>query len=173
MLKTQAQVKNIEPLHYSTHPDGSSAFCPSNTRRRLTTHIYRIGATQLTQAVTELWAASVFFAKLSLLLVYHRYFEVRYVRVGVQACAVFFMLLFVAMIVVGEVDCLPFEEKWDVAAIEGWCGRAQEHFIVTSSSLHAFSDLFILCLPIPCIWGLDLRRRKKIALIRLFSGGLV
>lgn len=128
---------------------------------------------QLTQAVTELWAASVFFAKLSLLLVYNWYFEVRYVRVGVKAGTVFVVLLFVAMVVVGEVDCLPFEEKWDVEAVVGWCGRAREEFFVISSSLHALSDFFILCLPIPCIWGMDLPRRKKMALIGLFSGGLV
>lgn len=123
--------------------------------------------------MTELWAASVFFAKLSLLAVFNRYFEVRYVRIGVKACTVFVVLLFLAMIITGEVDCLPFDTKWNVADIEGWCGRAQRQFFVTSSSLHAFSDIFILCLPIPCIWSLSLPLRKKIALVGLFSGGLV
>lgn len=120
-----------------------------------------------------MWAAAVFFAKLSLLAVFNRYFEVRYVRIGVKACTIFVVLLFLAMIIGGEVDCLPFDSKWNVAAVEGWCGRAQQHFFVASSSLHAFTDLFILCLPIPVIWRLDLPRRKRMVLVGMFSGGLV
>lgn len=94
-------------------------------------------------------------------------------RIGVKACTIFVVLLFLGMIIAGEVDCLPFDSKWNVAAIEGWCGRAQQHFFVISSSLHAFSDLLILCLPIPVIWRLDLPRRKRMMLVGMFSGGLL
>lgn len=128
---------------------------------------------QFTQAISELWAVSVCFAKLSLLFVYYRYFEVKYMKIGVRICTVYVVTLLLVMFIGDGLICLPFESRWNPVAIETWCGKKQTDLFIATSALHTISDFIILILPIPCIWSLQLPAKKKINLSVMFSAGLM
>lgn len=123
--------------------------------------------------MSQLWAFSISFAKLSMLAVYHRYFDVKYMKVGVKLCTAYVVVLLLVMLILESTICLPWGSQWNISAVETWCGQRQSRLFIASSAFHTLSDLVILVLPIPCIWSLQLPRKKKISLSIMFSAGIM
>ncbi|KAH6683060.1 hypothetical protein B0J14DRAFT_137725 [Halenospora varia] len=68
--------------------------------------------------------------------------------------------------------CAPVAYYYDKTIIGGHC-KNQVISGMANGALSLLGDIFILCLPIPMIWGLQVNMRRKIALCGIFLlGGL-
>lgn len=121
-----------------------------------------------------LYGPTVFFAKLSLLLLYLRIFSpdrwtrlLIYLGIGV----IFIYYTVTASILVGL--CIPRKgESWPRALLSSRC---RDSMIMTyvQGIFNIVSDLYVLVVPLPVVWKLQLPLRKKIGVSALFMSGLL
>lgn len=117
-----------------------------------------------------LWAFCVFFIRASIGDLYVRLFPVRSFHI---ACYIvlFTNTLFVFTIVITScLICRPLAYIWD-ASIGGVCGN-QKTFDLFTAIFNLLLDLSVVTLPMPILWGLQMRTRKKVMLSLLFSMGI-
>lgn len=69
--------------------------------------------------------------------------------------------------------CQPFEANWDKLSHPDYQCINTSNFYVAQGAIGAFLDISILLLPIPAVWNLSLKTRKKIALTFVFTIGIV
>ncbi|KAK2003776.1 hypothetical protein LX36DRAFT_720764 [Colletotrichum falcatum] len=88
-----------------------------------------------------------------------------FISIGVSWLAVFFSIIF---------GCYPFEKNWQIYPDPGnLCQPAISKInILVVVVLNSLTDLYLLSIPIPMLWGAQLPLRKKLGLIVLFSGGI-
>ncbi|MCJ1242111.1 hypothetical protein MMC14_010118, partial [Varicellaria rhodocarpa] len=116
-----------------------------------------------------------FFIKLSILLLYLRIFSLNlrtryFIYFGVSAIFVFTV---VSTILYG-VLCVPHKhESWQETSASPRCSSSQEGLETANGVFNAVSDIYILLLPLPSIWRLQLPMRKKTGLIATFLTGLL
>ena len=67
--------------------------------------------------------------------------------------------------------CRPLAYNWD-STIEGVCGNRSKVYI-SAGALNVVTDFMVMALPIPHIFGLQLRIKKKLGLVLMFSLGLL
>ena len=119
------------------------------------------------------YGPTAFFAKLSLFWLYLRLFRPDYwtrILIYFGICITF--VFYTATTVAGGVLCIPrSEESWAEVAFT----RCQKN-VITGFYLGIFnvvSDLYILILPIPVIWQLQMPTRKKIGVCAIFMTGIL
>lgn len=110
--------------------------------------------------------------KVSILLLYHRLSVSASFRIWVKALIAFNIALTVSIFVADLLQCTPLAFVWDKTIPGGKCMN-QQAFFVGSAVLNIISDCAVLVLPIPMVWGMQTNTRKKIALIFLFSLGIL
>ncbi|KAL8858879.1 MAG: hypothetical protein Q9178_004557 [Gyalolechia marmorata] len=120
------------------------------------------------------FAGSVFFntgapaLKLSILVFYHRIFPVQKFMVSCIIIGVVVIGWFIASVVSTFLICRPVAYWWDKSIPGGHCINATTiHFSVVSPA-DILTNLAILALPIPWLWGLQMQKRKKWAITIIF-----
>ncbi|KAI4269350.1 MAG: hypothetical protein L6R38_007499 [Xanthoria sp. 2 TBL-2021] len=111
--------------------------------------------------------------KASLLLLYkavltlaNRTFRIAWYAVGSFAAALYTACFFASIF-----QCSPVNYSWEKTQ-PGHCFDLKTSAIATAA-LSALSDVSLLVLPIPILWGLQMPLKRKLALISIFSlGGL-
>ncbi|KAI5922447.1 hypothetical protein F4810DRAFT_264441 [Camillea tinctor] len=126
---------------------------------------------KLVTAIIIFWAISLGLTKLSILALYTKIFCVKRFVLAAQACAVFVVLCAMVLLIGAFTICTPVTYNWDRFSTPGSCGNIRMLWSVTGG-LNIFSDLVIIFLPMPHIWGLSLQLYKKIGLIVTFGIGL-
>ncbi|KAI1451208.1 hypothetical protein F4805DRAFT_166453 [Annulohypoxylon moriforme] len=126
---------------------------------------------KLVTAIIIFWAVSLGLTKLSILALYTKIFCVTSFVLAAQACAVFVVLCAMVLLIGAFTICTPVSYNWDRFSTTGSCGNIRLLWSVTGG-LNIFSDLVIIFLPMPHIWGLSLQLYKKIGLIVTFGIGL-
>jgi len=125
-------------------------------------------------AITQLWAASVLFTKLTIIILLDELFSTaHYLKIATRVLGVVAIMLWMTQLIGGLGICVPIESWWSIAAVTGWCGARQRVLFVSTSVVHTITDFAILLLPAPCLWSLKLPTKTRIGLILVFSGGLV
>ena len=112
-------------------------------------------------------------AKLAMFTLYMRVFEpVRWMRVCCWVGIITAIPVYLSLVPFCAVYCFPHgNERWDLAiALKG--SKMQLPAIV-SGTYGVVSDVFLLILPLPIIFGLNLSLRKKIGLYAVFLAGLM
>ncbi|KAK2051988.1 hypothetical protein LY76DRAFT_527541 [Colletotrichum caudatum] len=96
---------------------------------------------------------------------YRRRIMCGFVSIGVTWLAVLFSIIF---------SCYPMEKNWQIYPDPGnFCQPAISKInILVVVVLNSLTDLYLLSIPIPMLWGSQLPLRKKLGLIVLFSGGI-
>ncbi|KAH6606121.1 hypothetical protein Trco_005274, partial [Trichoderma cornu-damae] len=107
--------------------------------------------------------------KTSLLVSYARLVPGAY-RLMPISIAVIVTMAHIAFILVFLFMCIPVEKQWE-PSIPGHCADAVP-FYLTFSSLTIVFDVITLVLPFPVLIKLQMKRRRKIALLCLFALGL-
>ena len=121
-----------------------------------------------------LYGPSVFFAKLSILLLYLRIFSPDrwtrlFIYLGIWVIFIYYMVT--ASIFVGL--CSPRHgESWPVALLSSRCGETMVMTYV-QGIFNIVSDFYVLVLPLPVVWKLQLPLRKKIGVSAVFMTGLL
>jgi hypothetical protein len=123
----------------------------------------------LVTEVVYVW--NLCWTKLSLLFMYYRifnfpFFKIRVVVVGsfviIWAITISFLFIFI---------CVPVDKLWK-PDIPGRC-IDQLGVWLANCSATIFSDILILCLPMPQIWTLRLKKVEKVGLTLVFSLGFL
>lgn len=126
---------------------------------------------KLQTGVEIIYMASVTFPKIAILLFFLRIFVDRVVRALVWVLVIVMVMFFIAGLILALALCRPYAFKWD-KTIHGTCGDIMAGYRWVSIP-SIVTDFFILVIPIPVIWKLQMNRGKKIGVILTFMvGGL-
>ena len=110
--------------------------------------------------------------RLTLILFFERIFFPNprlkvFTRIGIFGCLIFFTAILFRSIF----SCSPLQKYWN-PLLPGHCiSQAVASYI--TGVFNIISDLYILILPMPCIWGLQLDTGRKLRIMGIFSVGLL
>ncbi|ODH14526.1 hypothetical protein ACO22_06567 [Paracoccidioides brasiliensis] len=119
-----------------------------------------------------LWALSLSFCKVSILLLYARVFAVPIVIWVGRGAMVFIISWAIATIVAGCLICRPFAFNWDQTIPGGKCSDQVLSFTITGV-FNLVTDVLVLLLPLPYLFKLQMQLYKKLVLMGVFSIGLL
>ena len=108
--------------------------------------------------------------KISILLLYKRLFPldrvhlIIYILVGILACFEF------STTIVDIFGCHPIAAAWNKKIPHSHCVVPQTLYMATAG-INLTTDIIILCLPMPLVWGLRLSTKRKIAVSFIFVLG--
>lgn len=120
---------------------------------------------------TMVYALAVCFPKLVILGLYLRIFAQQSHRI---ACFVMIALVSAACFAVVLVTCLqctPLAFLWEPEKHPGGHCLDMNSFWTWGSLPNIITDVFMLLLPLPCIWKLQLSKKDKFGLILTFATG--
>lgn len=109
--------------------------------------------------------------KLSIMFFYLRVFVNNGLRLAVKIAMGVTLLWSAGNLIQVFVICRPFRSSWDIKT-PGVCGNRQGSFIAIGV-FNVVTDFIILLLPIPTVWGLQMRKPAKVALTGVFCVGLL
>jgi hypothetical protein len=126
---------------------------------------------KLQTGVELIYMASITFPKIALLTLYLRIFVDRVARALTWIMIGVLVMFFISGLGLGLGLCRPYAFKWD-KTINGTCGDIMAGYRWMSIP-SITTDVFILLIPIPTIWKLQLSKLKKIGVLFTFLvGGL-
>ncbi|KAI0013030.1 hypothetical protein F4779DRAFT_565232 [Xylariaceae sp. FL0662B] len=109
--------------------------------------------------------------KLSLLFLYRRIFNLQTkAKFFVNAGIVVVLLVNIALLLAIIFFCIPVQKAWD-NSIEGKCTSPAPVSYFTGV-WNAVVDIYVLVLPIPLLWGLNMGPRRKLRLGAVFGIGI-
>lgn len=121
-----------------------------------------------------LYGPTVFFAKFTLLMLYHRIFSPdRWTRLFIYfgIGVIFIVYTVTASMFLGL--CVPRKgESWALALLSSRC-RATIVIAYIQGIFNIVSDFYVLVLPLPVLWKLQLPLRKKVGVSAVFITGLL
>ena len=133
---------------------------------------------QIEYSFEILWAVSLCAIKISILLFYRRLFPRANTSTKWCICYWALLALTVALCLISvfasAFQCTPYDYPWTFGNpnLKWHCIDFTALARFTSSG-NVVTDVLILCLPIPIVWNLQLKRSKKFGLMGLFLlGGL-
>ena len=120
------------------------------------------------------YGPGIFFAKLSLFLLYLRLFKP---NLWTRACIYFGIAstfaVYVATTVAFGALCIPRSgETWLEADFSPRC-RSSLVMSYVQGIFNVVSDFYLLILPIPVVWNLQMPMRKKIGVLTIFTTGFL
>ncbi|KAI1808962.1 hypothetical protein F4811DRAFT_499636 [Daldinia bambusicola] len=113
---------------------------------------------------------SMGFLKCSILALYYSIFPSRNFRRLIWAVAVFVLIWCIITFFMGVLLCIPIEKLWDPTITGGTCISLRELGIATTS-VHIFTDLVLLAMPIPLVLRLNASVQKKRLILATFVVG--
>ncbi|GKU05286.1 unnamed protein product [Fusarium langsethiae] len=116
-----------------------------------------------------LYAWNLGWTKLSLLLMYYRIFRVPYFKRMAWIVGTFVFAWIITITFLFIFICVPVAKLW-YPDLPGHCINQVGTWIANAAST-IFTDIVILCLPIPPIWKLQLGKSEKLGLTAAFAIG--
>ncbi|KAM0492942.1 hypothetical protein ACHAP8_009606 [Fusarium lateritium] len=116
-----------------------------------------------------LYAWNLGWTKLSLLLMYYRIFRVPYFKRMAWIVGTFVFAWVITITFLFIFICIPVAKLW-YPDLPGHCINQVGTWIANAAST-IFTDIVILCLPIPPIWKLQLGKSEKLGLTAAFAIG--
>jgi hypothetical protein len=116
------------------------------------------------------WAVSLTAFRLAILLLYIEIFTTTWFKyVSYTTCGIV-VLFFIGSITTSLRLCVPLEFTWN-KSIGGTCGNIGLAELV-AAAINFCLDFWIVLLPLPIVWKLQMAKHKKIAVTAAFSMGL-
>ena len=129
---------------------------------------------QLAYVEGILYGPVIFLTKLSILLQYLRIFVPNHagkLYYTVQFIIWLNLLLYIADTLASIFTCMPRKKIWEPST-PGHCVKIGI-VVITNGAINVISDFSVLVLPLNSIWGLQMPRKRKIALSAVFATGLL
>ncbi|KAI5236344.1 hypothetical protein E4T42_09492 [Aureobasidium subglaciale] len=108
--------------------------------------------------------------KFSILMMYRRLFPIQNFRWRWWVVTLFTFGYSIGGILATVFSCTPIHAAWDITVSDRRCINTGA-FYIANGVLNSISDLMILFLALPIVWGLALRKRDKLTLCSLFGLG--
>lgn len=115
------------------------------------------------------WICASTTVKLAVLLFYWRIFPSRTFHRVIYGIATFIICWFIACIVTYVIQCNPVYLFWEPTAA-GYCINRNQ-FYLASAILGLITDVVLVTMPMPIVWGLRMATKKKFALMVVFLMG--
>lgn len=131
---------------------------------------------QTTIVSDVLYAPVIWLVKLSLsLLILHIFNRLRWIRYAIGFSIVYTFLYYFGAMIYFLVVCTPRSgETYVVSVVSSRCeASSTRQFVISHGVVNVFSDLYLLFIPIPAVWSLQLPTRKKLEVIAMFMVGLL
>ncbi|KAM5360512.1 hypothetical protein ACJZ2D_013688 [Fusarium nematophilum] len=122
-------------------------------------------------AIQGLYGLSMCASKWSILWMLKRVFAVRTFWLFTWAIIIVQAAWVVMTLLIGLLICTPIQKNWDPTA-EGRCGDQIAGYTAVSI-VNVIVDIAMCILPLPMIWGLQVKKPYKMALFGIFSIGIV
>ncbi|KAI4119441.1 MAG: hypothetical protein LQ338_007276, partial [Usnochroma carphineum] len=118
------------------------------------------------KTLSALWGPTMFFTKLSLLLLYYRIFAPdrltkHFVVIGILYCSVLYTSYLLLTFLLCQSTLQPF------------CMHEWNLFILISSGLNVFGDIYLLTIPLAAIAKLQMAFRQKLGVSAVFFTGIM
>lgn len=117
-----------------------------------------------------LWITAVTLIRASVLALYIRIFRTPSFRTTCYVVHGFNMAYFLAVVLACCLICRPFAFLWN-HSIDGFCGD-QKSLDLFIGVFNLLMDLTTVALPMPVLWGLQARTKKKLVITGIFSLGV-
>lgn len=122
-------------------------------------------------SIELLWAVAEGLIKTSMCLLYLGIFPMRSFQISVYI-AIAICNAFALMVILSTTFiCIPVKMSFD-PTVQGHCGNRNALWLIIGI-LNILTDLLVVILPIPVVWGLQIPQKKRIALVGIFSLGLL
>ncbi|KAI4286863.1 MAG: hypothetical protein L6R35_003883 [Caloplaca aegaea] len=123
--------------------------------------------------IEALWGPFIWFIKLSVFLMYLQLFHPfpwarRMAWLGITVTGLFYFSVTVARIAL----CAPRGGDSYIEAFSTARCHSTKKVGIASGSFNVVSDIFLLALPVPCVWKLSLKRKQKMGVIAGFMTGI-
>lgn len=125
---------------------------------------------KLYKVVEFAYITSVTFPKLAILALYMRIFTTGKSQTIAKVMSVCLILFWLSGVIASFVMCRPFAYNWDKTIQGGKCGDLMAGYRYISIP-NIVSDFFILILPLPTLWKLQVDLGVKIGLFMTFVFG--
>lgn len=129
---------------------------------------------QYFQVASILYGCTIFLAKMTILLLYFEIFKINTPTKIMIYIAMFISVgQFLANTIGQSVLCVPKPgESFELKGASKGCKETADLLGVGLSAVSVATDLFILVIPIPCLWRLQLARWRKIGITVIFVTGI-
>ncbi|MCJ1393790.1 hypothetical protein MMC18_006666 [Xylographa bjoerkii] len=120
-----------------------------------------------------LYSVAILFIKLSILLFYRRVFPVRGMNIATWIVGIFCSFWYIACVLLTIFECHPISayfDQWMPGVYENQCINSVAITVAQGFS-NLFTDIIILCLPMPLVLGLHMPIRQKITVAGIFFLG--
>lgn len=124
----------------------------------------------MTTVASILYCPMLAFAKVSILILYHRLGPIRWFRITIYVSMFIVIAANFSIIFPFIFSCSPFKRGWDVTITEGHCVNHAALYIATAV-INMATDLILLVLPIPLARKLQMPTIQKVGLVILFGVG--
>ncbi|KAI2465600.1 hypothetical protein F4781DRAFT_408617 [Annulohypoxylon bovei var. microspora] len=133
--------------------------------------IWLIPALKYQTIAAQIYFVATTVIKLSLLFLYRRIFNLqKTAKWFVNGGIILVTLMGIAILLAIIFFCFPVEKAWD-DSIPGRCSSPAPVSYL-SGAWNAFVDIYVLVLPIPLLWGLNMGPRRKMRLCAVFGIGI-
>ena len=110
--------------------------------------------------------------KLSCLLFYRRIFGPSLLmRRLIYAGVVFILATYIGLLITSILGCLPVVKHWN-PTVSGHC-LPPGSTAYSSGALNVVSDIFVVFLPLPALWRLNMRLSRRLKVMAVFGLGLM
>ncbi|CAG8952740.1 hypothetical protein HYFRA_00008984 [Hymenoscyphus fraxineus] len=123
-----------------------------------------------------LYAVAAIFVKTTILILYFRIFHPSKIAVlMIWAGIVLILGFYISSVVAFAVMCAPHEGDggWISLRSHIRCGQPSLKLSAAQGIFSTASDLYVLCIPIKLVWGLQLPFRRKLGVSAIFLTGLL
>ncbi|KAL9607322.1 MAG: hypothetical protein Q9167_007756, partial [Letrouitia subvulpina] len=125
---------------------------------------------QVDEATQVLFGCSITIIKISILFFYARLFPFRSFRIAAIIIGGIEILWWIGLMLTAFLHCRPLAYYWDRSIPNGYC--TNDNLIgYTITSVNIVTDVIVLLMPLPWLWGLQLNLAKRLAIIGLFVLG--
>ncbi|KAL4985353.1 ribosomal protein L36e-domain-containing protein [Aspergillus falconensis] len=128
---------------------------------------------KLANASQILYAPLIFVTKLSIFLLYLRVFASArrgMTHLSIHLLIWFNLAFYLANFFLKIFQCVPRAKIWN-SNTPGHCININIPILVTAA-INVVSDLLMLCLPIICVWRLQMSIRRKLGISAIFAAGI-
>ena len=122
-------------------------------------------------ATTIMFPVAAIALKFSVLFFYHRIFPVRKFTIWCSIVGIVCMAWFVAHMFASFLSCRPLHCFWDQSDPTCKCIDGKKIAYRITSPPDIATNVAILILPMPLLWGLQMKTQRKVALTIIFLLG--
>ena len=146
-------------ISYGSHLEGLAKYL--NPRGLITEPPWQEG-----KSLAVLWGPTMFFTKLSLLLLFYRIFAPDRITKYLVFLGIFYcFILYTSYLLLSFLLCQ--------SVIVPSCGHQWELFLLTSSGLNVASDVYLLVIPLAAVAKLQMPKKQKLEVSAVFLAGIL